>query len=134
MTNDAEISYIATDRSPEPAGHYSQAVKHNGVIYVATQLPKSLTGDVLPTDPVEKQLRQVLENVDEILQAAGSDLSRALLITLFVSSVDLWPQVNAAYAEILGENKPARSVIPTGGPLHMGYQVAAQVIAAAGRS
>ena len=117
--------------APAPAGHYSQAVRYGGVIYVATQLPKSLDGDVLPTDPVEKQLRQALKNADTILREAGSDLSRALLVTLYVASVDLWPQVNAAYAAVLGENKPARSVIPTGGPLHLGYQVAVQVIAAA---
>lgn len=127
---DNDISQISTDRSPAPAGHYSQAVKHAGVIYVATQLPKSLSGDVLPTDPVEKQLRQALINADEILREAGSELSRALLVTLYVADVELWPRVNAAYAEILGDSKPARSVIPTGGPLHLGYQVAVQVIAA----
>ena len=127
---DNDISQISTDRAPAPAGHYSQAVKHAGVIYVATQLPKSLSGDVLPTDPVEKQLHQALANADEILREAGSSLSRALLVTLYVADVDLWPRVNAAYAEILGESKPARSVIPTGGPLHMGYLVAVQVVAA----
>lgn len=130
----SDITQISTDRAPAPAGHYSQAMSHNGVIYVATQLPKSLTGDVLPTDPVEKQLKQALANADEILREAGSDLSRALLVTLFVADVELWPRVNAAYAEVLGEDKPARSVIPTGGPLHLGYQVAVQVIAAAHES
>ena len=131
---DTEISRISTERAPAPAGHYSQAVSYGGVIYVATQLPKSLSGDVLPSDSVEKQLRQALMNADEILREAGSDLSRSLLITLFVADVDLWPQVNAAYAEVLGESKPARSLIPTGGPLHLGYQVAVQVIAAAGEA
>lgn len=130
MTAQMDITYIATENAPAPAGHYSQAVAYGGVIYVATQLPKSLNGDVLPTDPVEKQLRQALENADQILREAGSDLSRALLVTLFVANVDLWPQVNAAYAQILGDSKPARSVVPTGGSLHLGYQVAVQVIAA----
>jgi 2-iminobutanoate/2-iminopropanoate deaminase len=130
VSDNSDIAYVATGRAPVPAGHYSQAVAYNGVIYVATQLPKSLSGDVLPTDPVEKQLRQALQNADEILREAGSDLSRALLVTLYVASVDLWPQVNAAYAAILGESKPARSVVPTGGSLHLGYQVAVQVIAA----
>lgn len=127
---DMDITYVATENAPAPAGHYSQAVAYGGVIYVATQLPKSSSGNVLPTDPVENQLRQALANADEILRAAGSDLSRALLVTLFVADVDLWPRVNSAYAEILGDKKPARSVIPTGGPLHLGYQVAVQVIAA----
>ncbi|HUQ46651.1 MAG TPA: RidA family protein [Gemmatimonadaceae bacterium] len=129
---DSNIARISTDRAPDPAGHYSQAVSYGGVIYVATQLPKSLSGDVLPTDPVEKQLKQALMNAEEILKEAGSSLTRALLVTLFVADVELWPRVNAAYAEVLGESKPARSVIPTGGPLHLGYQVAVQVIAAAG--
>ncbi len=131
MSQHQDISYINTESAPAPAGHYSQAVKHGGVIYVATQLPKSLEGDVLPTDSVETQLRQALRNADEILRSAGTDLTRSLLVTVFVSSADLWPRVNAAYAEILGDHKPARSVIPTGGPLHLGYQVAVQVIAAA---
>ncbi len=127
-----EIAYIQTDRAPAAAGHYSQAVRHAGTVYVATQLPKSLSGDVLPGDSIEKQLRQALSNANEILREAGTDLTRALLVTLYISNVDLWPAVNAAYAEVLGEHKPARSVVPTGGPLHLGYQVAVQVIAAAG--
>lgn len=132
MTDNSDISYVHTERAPAPAGHYSQAVSYGGVIYVATQLPKSPRGDVLPTDSIEIQVRQALQNADEILRAAGSDLSRALLITLYISSVDLWSRANAAYAEVLGDHKPARSVIPTGGPLHLGYQVAVQVIAADG--
>jgi len=123
----AEITYIRAEGVAPPAGHYSQAVEHAGVVYVSTQLPKSPAGDVLPSDPIEKQLKQALKNANDILEAAGTDLSRALLITLFVSDIELWGR---AYAEILGEHKPARSVVPTG-PLHLGYQVAVQVIAAA---
>ncbi len=129
MTESADISYIETENSPSPAGHYSQAVVHRGVVYVATQLPKSLDGSVSPDDPIEIQLRQSLRNADEILRAAGSDLSRALLVTLYVSDIGLWARANAVYAEIFVDHKPARSVIPTG-PLHLGYQVAVQVIAA----
>ncbi len=125
-----DITYIETDKAPAAAGHYTQAVSHAGTVYVATQLPKSLKGDVLPGDSIEKQLRQALRNADEILREAGSDLTRALLVTLYISNIDLWPEVNAAYAQVLGNHKPARSVVPTGGPLHMGYQVAVQVIAA----
>jgi 2-iminobutanoate/2-iminopropanoate deaminase len=129
--SDRDIAYISTDRAPAPAGHYSQATVFGGVIYVATQLPKSLDGSVLPSDSVEAQLRQALKNADEILREAGSDLSRSLLITIYVASAEQWPAVNSAYAEVLGQAKPARSVVPTNGPLHLGYQVAVQVIAAA---
>ena len=129
MSEDAEIVYVHAEGAAPPAGHYSQAVKHAGVIYVATQLPKSPAGNVLPTDPIEKQLEQALKNADDILRAGGSDLSRSLLITLFISDIELWSRANAAYAAVLGEHKPARSVVPTG-PLHLGYQIAVQVIAA----
>ena len=130
MSDEPDIVYVRAEGAAPPAGHYSQAVKHAGVVYVATQLPKSPAGDVHPSDPIEKQLSQALKNASDILQAAGTDLSRALLITLFVSDIELWGRANSAYAEILGEHKPARSVVPTG-PLHLGYQVAVQVIAAA---
>ena len=130
MSDKAEITYIRAEGVAPPAGHYSQAVKHAGVVYVATQLPKSPAGDVLPSDPIEKQLKQALQNANDILEAAGTDLSRALFITLFLSDIELWGRANAAYAEILGEHKPARSVVPTG-PLHLGYQIAVQVTAAA---
>ena len=130
MSDESEITYVRAEGVAPPAGHYSQAVKHAGVVYVATQLPKSPAGDVHASDSIEKQLGQALQNANDILHAAGTDLSRALLITLFVSDIELWGRANAAYAEILGEHKPARSVVPTG-PLHLGYQVAVQVIAAA---
>ena len=130
MSDSADITYISAKGVAPPAGHYSQAVKHAGIVYVATQLPKSPNGDVLPSDPIEAQLEQALKNANDILQAAGTDLSRASLITLFLSDIELWGRANAAYAEILGEHKPARSVVPTG-PLHLGYQIAVQVTAAA---
>ncbi len=130
MSDEVEIAYVSAEGVSPPAGHYSQAVKHAGVVYVATQLPKSPAGDVHPSDPIEKQLAQALKNANDILHAAGTDLSRALLVTLFVSDIELWSRANAAYAEILGDHRPARSVVPTG-PLHLGYQVAVQVIAAA---
>ncbi len=77
MTEEPDISYVSTDRAPAPAGLYSQAVKYGGVIYVATQLPKSLAGDVLPTDPVDRQLRQALKNADEILRGRERSFARA---------------------------------------------------------
>lgn len=129
MSDKAGITYVRAEGVAPPAGHYSQAVVHGGVVYVATQLPKSPAGDVHPSDPIEMQLAQALKNANDILHAAGTDLSRALLVTLFLSDIELWARANAAYAEILGEHKPARSVVPTG-TLHLGYQVAVQVIAA----
>ena len=64
-----------------------------------------------------------------ILTAAGSDMRRVLKATVYVSDISLWPRVNAVYAEVFGEHRPARAVVPTR-ELHFGYQVEIEVIAA----
>lgn len=120
---------IETDRAPRPGGHYSQAVVHNGTVYVAGQLP------IDPADPkgapgdAASQTRQALENVRHILEAAGSGLDLALQMTLYVSDIAHWGEVNRVYTEMLGDHRPARAVVPTR-DLHYGYLVEIQAIGA----
>ncbi len=137
---------ILTALAPRPAGGYSQAIVHGGVVYVAGQLPidpargprgqGELASEPLAT--VGEQTRRVLANVEAVLRAAGSDLSRVLRCTVYVSDVSLWGEVNRAYCEVFaaagvggegGVPMPARTVVPTG-PLHYGYQVEMDVVAA----
>lgn len=103
---------ISTPDAPTPAGHYSQAVVYGGVVYVAGMLgvdPKNPEAD--PGDAAQ-QTRQALANVAAVLSAAGSDLNHVLRMTVFVSGHGLWPEVNAAYAEVMGEHRPARAIVP----------------------
>ncbi len=65
---------IHTDEAPRPAGHYSQAVVHNGLAFVSGQLPIDASGSALGGAPVGDQTRAVLANIDAILRAAGSGL------------------------------------------------------------
>lgn len=57
---------------------------------------------------IEEQTEQALKNVGESLKAAGSGLGRVLKMTLYVSDIELWAQVNAVYARVMGEHRPAR--------------------------
>jgi 2-iminobutanoate/2-iminopropanoate deaminase len=82
---------------------------------------------------VRVQTRRALLAISAILQAAGTDISRILKMTLYVSDVSLWPSVNAEYAEFLGMHRPARSIVPTG-PLHHGALVEIDAVAAASLS
>jgi 2-iminobutanoate/2-iminopropanoate deaminase len=125
---------VSTPRAPAPAGHYAQGITEGGFVFVSGQLPiDPATGEIAggPED-VEAQARQVLANVGAILDAAGSGLDRLVSVTVFVTSRSAWPAVNRVYAEVLGEHRPARAVIPVL-ELRPGCLVEVQAIAAAGR-
>lgn len=114
-----------------PAGHYSPAVVHGGLVYVSGQLPiDPRTGEGCH-GTIEEQAEQVLDNLTGILAASGSGLDRLLKVTIYVADVALWPAVNAAYARRLGSHRPARAIVPTG-PLHHGFLIELEAIAARG--
>lgn len=119
---------ISTSSAPAPAGHYSQAVVHDGLVFVSGQLPiDPLTGEKR-IDSIEEQTRQALKNVAAILTAANSSLDNVLKVTVYVSDIDLWGRVNEVYAEFFGEHRPARAVVPTR-ELHHGFQIEIEAIA-----
>lgn len=120
---------IVTGDAPNAAGHYSQAIVHNGLVYVAGQLPIDPKDRNKPVGSIEEQTEQTLRNVAAILEAAGSGLDRVLQMTIYVSDISLWGGVNTAYARVMGEHKPARAVVPVK-DLHYGYQIEIQAIAA----
>lgn len=120
---------IETSDAPLPAGHYAQALVHNGLVYVSGQLPIDPVTGEKRTGPIEEQAAQVLQNVAAILAAAGSDLSLVLKATVYISDISLWERVNRVYAERFGPHRPARAVVPTR-ELHYGFQIEMEVIAA----
>ena len=123
------INRIQTPNAPKPGGHYSQAVVHNGLVFVSGQLSIDPRTGEKKLGSIEEQTEQALSNISEILKAANSDLSRVLKMTVYVSDIELWPAVNTVYARVMGDNRPARAVIPTG-PLHHGFLIEIEAIAA----
>jgi 2-iminobutanoate/2-iminopropanoate deaminase len=124
-----KIRTIQTSNAPTPAGHYSQAVVYNGLVFVAGQLAIDPQTGARKLGSIEEQTEQALSNVHEILKAAGSDLSLALKVTVFVADIALWERVNAVYSRMMGEYRPARAVIPTK-ELHHGFLIEIDAIAA----
>jgi 2-iminobutanoate/2-iminopropanoate deaminase len=124
----SEIKYISTSAAPQPAGHYSQAVVYNNLVFVAGQLAITPSGEHR-VGSIEEQTEQALANVAAILRAAGSDLSRVLKMTVYVSDIGLWSQVNAVYARLMGDHRPARAVVPTK-ELHYDFQIEIEAVAA----
>jgi 2-iminobutanoate/2-iminopropanoate deaminase len=113
----------------QPAGHYSPAIIHNGLVFVSGQLPVDLHTGALVTGPVEDQARQALANLAALLQAAGSAPARVLKVTVYLADIALWDRLNAVYAAFFGDHRPARTVVPSG-PLHHGFLVEIDAIAA----
>ena len=122
---------ITTDRAPAAGGHYSQAIVHAGLVYVAGQLPL-VPADAqrrLASASFEEQAEQVISNVIAVVEAAGSGLERILRTTVYVAGMEHWPAFNAIYARRLGSHRPARTVVPVPG-LHYGFLVEMDAIAA----
>ncbi len=123
------IRRISTENAPTPAGHYSQGVVHNGLVFVSGQLSVDPKTREKKLGSIEEQTEQALNNVHEILKAAGSDWSKVLKMTVYVADINHWEAVNKVYTRILGEHKPARAVIPTGA-LHYGFLIEIEAVAA----
>jgi 2-iminobutanoate/2-iminopropanoate deaminase len=120
---------VSTPNAPQPAGHYAQAIVHNGLVYVSGQLPVDPATGERCTGSIEEQAEQALVNVRAILEAAGTDLNHVLKTTVYVSDISLWGRVNAVYSAFFGDHRPARAVVPTR-ELHYGFQIEIEAIAA----
>lgn len=120
---------ISTPDAPPPAGHYSQAVVYGDTVYVSGQLAVNPVTGEKGVGSIEEQTRLTLRNIEQILLAAGSDLAHVIKTTAYVSNVELWGGVNQAYAEVFGDHRPARAVVPSR-DLHYGCLVEIETIAA----
>lgn len=124
-----KIEAVLTTNAPAPGGHYSQAIIHNGLVYVAGQLPIKPGSSEKIVGPIEAQAEQCLTNLGAILRAAGSEMDRLLKVTIYISDIELWGKVNEVYTRMLGEHRPARAIVPCK-ELHYGYQIEIEAIAA----
>ena len=120
---------VSTENAPKPAGHYSQAVVHDNIVYVSGQLPIDPETGEKRIGSIEEQTEQALKNLFEILKAAGSDINQVIKTTVYVSDIELWDRVNAVYSEFFGDHRPARAVVPTT-KLHFGFQIEIEAVAA----
>jgi 2-iminobutanoate/2-iminopropanoate deaminase len=123
------VKSIQTPNAPQPAGHYAQAIVHDGLVYVSGQLPIDPQTGERCTGSIEEQTERALGNVAAILEAAGSRRNLVLKTTVYVSDICLWGRVNAVYAVFFGEHRPARAVVPTR-ELHYGLLVEIEAVAA----
>lgn len=102
---------VETDNAPKAIGPYVQAIKANGFVYTAGQIPLDpKTGNIVGSD-ISAQTRQVLENLKAVLAASGSSLEQVVKATVFLKSMADFAAMNEVYAHYLGNAKPARSTV-----------------------
>ncbi len=119
---------VDSEAKRKSKAHYSSAVVHEGIVYVSGQLPMDPDKGAPIKGSIEKHARQALENLLEVLHAAGSSKEKVLRTTAYIPDVSSWSKVNEVYAEFFGDHKPARTVVPTT-ELHYGCLIEIDAIA-----
>ena len=105
------MDIISTDRAPQALGPYSQAIRANGFIFCSGQIPIDPAAGAVVATTAADQARQAITNLQKVLEAAGSGLGKVVKTTVFLGDMSDFAAVNAVYAELFGDTKPARSCV-----------------------
>lgn len=106
-----ELEVIQTDGAAAPIGPYSQAIRANGLIFVAGEKGLDPATGKIVEGGIGAETRQTLENIRKILEAAGSSLSRAVATTVYLTNIDDFAEMNTVYAEYFVSNPPGRTTV-----------------------
>ena len=121
---------VTSPRAPAPVGPYSQAVAHDGLLFVSGQIALDAQGGALVAGGIEDEVEQVIANLRAILEEAGTSLERVLRATVYVTDLAHFARVNAVYARhFSGDPPPARATVQVAA-LPLGAQVEIDAIAA----
>ena len=104
-------SKIETTQAPAAIGPYSQGISVGDLVFVSGQLPIDPASGVMPGD-IAGQTRQSLQNLKNILEAAGSSMDKVCKTTVFLQDMDDFVAMNEVYQAAFGEGAyPARSAV-----------------------
>lgn len=102
---------IATDKAPEAIGPYSQAVRSGNTVYLSGQIPLDPKTMTLIEGDMAAQIRQVLDNLAAVAEAAGGNLDQVAKFTVYLTDLSHFPLVNEIMAAHLNEPYPARAAV-----------------------
>ena len=105
-----ELKKVSTEKAPAAIGPYSQAVKVGDLVFTSGQIPLDPNTGTMVGTTVEEQTEQVMKNLGEVLQAAGSGFEKAIKTTCFLANIADFAAFNGVYARYFTQ-KPARSCV-----------------------
>jgi len=108
---DSIRAIISTDKAPGAIGPYSQAVKTDSIVFVSGQLALDPATGNLINDDIKSETRQAMENLKNILEAAGSSLKKVIKTTLYIKEMSDFPVINEAYGQFFQNDPPARACV-----------------------
>ena len=119
---------VSTPDAPGAVGPYSQGIATDGLVFTAGQIPINPATGKVEAESIEDQTRQVLTNVEAVLRAAGSGLDRVVKMTVFMTDLGQFQQMNGVYAEFFPAAPPARSAFQVVA-LPLGVQIEIEAVA-----
>tara|TARA_B100000029_G_scaffold142986_1_gene138235 strand:+ start:4961 stop:5338 length:378 start_codon:yes stop_codon:yes gene_type:complete len=105
------LNKVETNLAPKAIGFYSQGIKTENLIFTSGQIPIDPNSGKLIVDDFKKEVEQVLENIDAILIAGGSSINRVVKLTVYLTDLSLFDELNEVFKKYFNDNKPARSTI-----------------------
>ena len=124
----AFMKNVRTENAPVPVGPYSQAIVCEKMVFCSGQLGIDPTSGRLAPNGTVDEARQALKNVQAVLQAAGSSMSDVIKVTIFMTDLDRFKEVNAVYAQCFNEPFPARTTVGVA-RLPLGATIEIEVVA-----
>ena len=101
---------LSTSDAPAPIGVYSQGIQSNGFIFTSGQIPLTKEGVLIKNDFKAESL-QVIQNIEAILKKGGSKLSDIVKLTVYLTDLSLFPELNKIFEQRIIGILPARSVV-----------------------
>jgi 2-iminobutanoate/2-iminopropanoate deaminase len=108
------MKFVRTDKAPAAVGPYSQAVIAGSLVFVSGQIPLEPASGQLVGGSFTDQVRQVLANLDAVLEAAGSGRDRVVKVTVYVTDMSRFGELNGLDESFFGGHRPARAVVQVG--------------------
>ena len=102
---------VSTDQAPQAIGTYSQAVKHQGLVFISGQIPLDPVSMEVVEGGIEAQIRRVFENLSAVCKAAGGSLDEIVKLGVFLTDMGDFPEVNTIMGQYFTAPYPARAAV-----------------------
>ena len=102
---------VVTDKAPKAIGPYSQAIIANGFVFTSGQFPINPVSGKIEQFDLLSQVRQVLRNIQVVLEAAGTQLANIVKLTVFMIDLSDFAKLNEVFLEFFPEKQPARAAV-----------------------